>query len=77
MATEETFVGDSHIKRPGEEENSVSATMDVEVVVDVTINSDVPSSISSVILGRFSEISPLWPSPFFLCLAQCGLVLRD
>lgn len=67
MAAEETFVGDSHVKRPREEENGVSATVDVEAAAGVAINSDVPSSISSVIPGWFSEISPMWPGPFSLC----------
>lgn len=57
---EESVAGDFPVKRPREEEqNGVSVAMDTE-------GNKEPDSISTVIPGWFSEISPMWPGGFSL-----------
>lgn len=59
----ESVAGDLPVKRPREEEeNGVS----VSAVAMETEGNKEPDSVSTVIPGWFSEISPMWPGGFSL-----------
>lgn len=58
---------DLPVKRHREEENGVSMETD---------GNKAPDSISAVIPGWFSEISPMWPGGFFLFLVLVCLVAK-
>lgn len=77
MAAEESIVGDLPLKRPREEgEEQNGALPESNANMDMDNSNKEPQSVSSVIPGWFSEISPMWPGTIFVFLIVYVYVFR-
>lgn len=64
MAEAAQSAGELPVKRPREEEEEENGGVSVEMEVNNGGSTALPESMSSVIPGWFSEISPMWPGDF-------------